>query len=213
VTAAPGVPVEPAELDGVRAYAWGAALARLHRADPREHGLPLLFAELEGAELEGAELAGAGEPWAADGPLAEAVARLVAALGRLPRDRSVFGVVHGDFELDNLAWEGAVGTAYDFDDAGRCWYAADIAIALRDAAAHRAAFLAGYRSERDLSATEEAGLPLFAAAHAACWLARLPTVLGAGPTPADPPWLDALRGKLLRHADRQRDLIVAAAPG
>jgi hypothetical protein len=55
-------------------------------------------------------------------------------------------------------------------------------------------------------------LPLFAAAHAALWLRRLPAVLDVEPSPADPPWLGSLRAKLVEHARRQRDLVLAWRP-
>ena len=47
--------------------------------------------------------------------------------GAVARDRAAYGVVCGDFELDNLHWVGTEATAYDVDDAARSWYAADVA--------------------------------------------------------------------------------------
>jgi len=127
-------------------------------------------------------------------------------------------VVHGGFELDNLAWDGEAATAYDLDDAGRCWFVADIAHALRDLRPAltwvdtpvTAAFLAGYRSVRTLAGPDLARLPVLAAAHAAVWLVRLPGVVDCLPARTDPPWLPVLRAKLRRHGDRQRDLVLAA---
>ena len=43
-----------------------------------------------------------------------------------------YGLIHGDFEMDNLVWDGAQFQVLDFDGAVYCWYAADIAIALQD---------------------------------------------------------------------------------
>lgn len=43
-----------------------------------------------------------------------------------------FGLIHGDFELDNLVWEGEQVQILDFDAAAYSWYAVDIAIALQD---------------------------------------------------------------------------------
>jgi Ser/Thr protein kinase RdoA (MazF antagonist) len=74
------------------------------------------------------------------------------------------------------------------------------------------AFLAGYRTVRDLPGTDLAWLPLFTAAHAAEWLMRLPAILDTDPSPCDPPWLPALRDKLLKKAEWQRTLILANAP-
>ena len=64
------------------------------------------------------------------------------------------GLVHGDFELDNLKWSHGIPTAFDFDEAAVSWFAADVAIAVRDIADRPellAAFLSGYRSVRALT--------------------------------------------------------------
>jgi len=197
VTAARGAPVDEEGLTPARVRTWGAALARLHR-DASDLGLPEWFADLDaGTTNLGAEPA-----------LAAAVARLRDELDRLPRDAGRFGVVHGDFELDNLSWDGDTPTAYDFDDAGRSWFVADIAHAVRGVGrALVAEFVGGYRTIRDLSDVDLAWLPMFTAAHAAVWLLRLPGVLDleVGPT-----WLGLLRDRLIAHAERQRSLILGS---
>lgn len=43
-----------------------------------------------------------------------------------------YGLIHFDFELDNLRWENNVISILDFDDCSYYWYVADIAFALRD---------------------------------------------------------------------------------
>ncbi len=104
------------------------------------------------------------------------------ALAHLPRDATRFGLTHGDFELDNIAWNGDAPTVFDFDEAGLSWFAADIAFALRDLTAgtghpsppHRSrydAFLSGYRTVRPFA--EEALLPLFSRRLAAQAAARV----------------------------------------
>jgi Ser/Thr protein kinase RdoA (MazF antagonist) len=118
---APGRQIDAADLTEQRARAWGAALARLH-CHPSVERLPESLSDLRRAE----------QVLADDRPIAEAIARLRTDLDRLPRHGDCFGVVHGDFELDNLAWTGDTPTAYDFDEAGRSWFVADIAHALRD---------------------------------------------------------------------------------
>jgi Ser/Thr protein kinase RdoA (MazF antagonist) len=216
VAAAPGESVDVADLGPARAREWGTALARLHRdADPS--GLPEALADLiaDPAVADPAADPAVVDP-AADPELAGAVVRLRAALAALPRDGDRFGAVHGDFEPDNIAWAGDRPTAYDFDDAGRSWFVADIAFALRDVvpagagpatAPLAAEFLAGYRGVRALSDVDLGWMPLFAAAHAAVWLRRLPAVLdvtGEG----GPAWLGPLRDRLAAHARRQRELVL-----
>ena len=200
ISEAPGESIDPRDLSRAQAENWGAALARLHR-DSEElvsDDLPTGFADLTHAETT----------LSADEPLTEAVARLRASLERVPRD----GAIHGDFELDNLAWLGNTPTAFDFDDAARSWYVADIASALRDPASPVAEFLAGYRSVRQLTDADLAHVPLFTAAQAACWLIRLPTIVDRDPSPDDPPWLTTLRTKLYEHGRRQRSIVLEASP-
>jgi Ser/Thr protein kinase RdoA (MazF antagonist) len=95
VEAAPGDQADIADLTGSRARRWGQALARLHRdATGLSAGLGEAFGELPGM----------GRLFAGDIPLVEATLTLTDWMGRLPRDRNHWGVVHGDFELDNMAW-------------------------------------------------------------------------------------------------------------
>jgi Ser/Thr protein kinase RdoA (MazF antagonist) len=207
IAEAPGRQIDVADLTAQRARAWGATLATLHCHEPVER-LPESLDDLRRAE----------QVLADDRPIADAIARLQGDLDRLPRHSDCFGVVHGDFELDNLAWSDETPTAFDFDETGRSWFVADIAYALRDLqqgttarldSPDAVAFLTGYRTVRDLPDSDLTWLPLFTAAHAAMWLMRLPGVLDTDPSPADPPWLPELRGKLLKILDWQRILVLA----
>jgi Ser/Thr protein kinase RdoA (MazF antagonist) len=123
VEAAPGAEADIGGLAPARARRWGQALARLHSdATGLSGGLSEAFGELPDA----------GGLFAGDTPLVEATLTLTGWMGGLPRDRHHWGVVHGDFELDNLAWAGDRPTAYDFDEAAVSWFAADVAAAVRD---------------------------------------------------------------------------------
>lgn len=53
-------------------------------------------------------------------------------LNCLPTDDGVFGLIHYDFELDNIIWDSNIPGIIDFDDCAFYWYAADIAFTLRD---------------------------------------------------------------------------------
>jgi len=213
VTAAPGDQIEAAALTPARAVRWGAALARLHR-DGGTAGdlLPGPFAELPRV----------AQVFPDDPALVAAASRIMRRLGALPRDPERFGTVHGDFELDNLCWDGDSAVAFDFDEAARSWFMADIAHAVRDLApipAHTprsgeaelfAAFLAGYREIRPLPEPDLAHLPLLTAAHAACGAVRGRLALDAG-QPGDPPWLDQLRRKLRQYISRQRSVALSGS--
>lgn len=68
-----------------------------------------------------------------------------------------YGVIHYDFEPDNVFYDQTTDTfsVIDFDDAITCWYALDIIRAL-DALDEGAAefFLKGYESEKKLTAEQ-----------------------------------------------------------
>jgi Ser/Thr protein kinase RdoA (MazF antagonist) len=212
VAAAPGEQIDADALTTTRAAQWGAALARLHR-DGGDTGarLPGPFPELH--------LVATVFP--NDPVLASATDRIRRDLDVLARDDDRFGTVHGDFELDNLSWDTDTVVAYDFDEAARSWYVADIAYAVRDLAPTRAgtprpgeaelfaAFLTGYRQIRPLPAPHLAHLSLFTAAHAACSAVRAWSAIDAG-QPDDPPWLDRLRANLRHYTGEQRDIAVNA---
>jgi len=147
-----------------------------------------------GRALAGFHAAAAGIAWPAEQRFAVA----------LPDGPDRFGLIHGDFELDNLAWEAGVPTAFDLDEATRSWYAADVAYALRDADGRPgivAAFLAGYRSVRRFGAADEESLPVFRRLHAARSADAVAALLAADSSPEDHP---SLSDKLQRYVQAQR---------
>lgn len=212
VEAASGDLLDVDDLDKDRARSWGAALAALHE-DATEAGadLPEAFAEL--AQIP--------DRFADDPELVKAAARLGDRIVGLPRDGSRFGIVHGDFEIDNLAWDEGRATAFDFDEAAWSWHGADIAYALRDLTGpdgrpieeHRGlfdAFITGYRSIRPLDDADFANLRLFAGAHAVCSLVRIETALGI-PGEDEPEWMAELRANLTAMARSHRELAIGVA--
>jgi Ser/Thr protein kinase RdoA (MazF antagonist) len=214
VPAAPGEEIEVDDLTPDRARRWGALLAEVHEGSvDLDAGLSDFHAELPRAD----------ELFGDDPALVDAVAVLRARLAELPRDPARYGVVHGDFELDNLVWRGDRATAFDFDEAARSWYAADIAAAVRDltptgesaAARHPdllAAFVTGYRTVRPLSDEELALLPLFTAANAALGLVGLHGVLEA-PDDGREDRLGELRRNLLTYRAEQRATVLTVTAG
>ncbi len=137
----------------------------------------------------------------------QALDRLKHQLDRLTINERNFGLIHYDFELDNLVWDGEQPGIIDFDDCAWYWFAADIAYALRDLFDDSANkvdlqqesfrhFISGYRRVRSIDEAELQLIPLFLRVHHLFAYARLHRAL----TPPDPtgelPWMPDLRRKL-----------------
>jgi Ser/Thr protein kinase RdoA (MazF antagonist) len=176
-----------------QAAAWGRGLARLHEHSTRLDPPPSL-------------------------PRWSAVAE--GSLRRLPTDRAVFGVVHGDPELDNVVWvDERTPIFVDLDDAAWSWFAADVCFALRDfaplagapdtASQPVASFLAGYREIRSLGEEELTWLPLFGRAHALVTLGRLQRTLAEPSDPDWPDWATALRRRVEEVDARLRSALAS----
>lgn len=201
------------ELDQAGFETWGKALGRLHAALRRYHGVS------------------AGDRWswqdqlaliAAGIPLAEtAVQReasdLVASLAAMPAGSAHQGLIHFDFELDNLLWgERGIGII-DFDDCAHHWYAADIAFALRDLFDHGAgighpsvrSFLHGYGAQQAIDDMLLSSLPVFSRMARLTAYARIVRSLDL---PADanlPPWIEDLQHRFRLMAQRYQASLVS----
>jgi len=102
--------------------------------------------------------------------------RVRSELSKLERSPRNYGLIHADFAPENLLVDGSHVRLLDFDDAGFGWHLFEIATSLYfhigqpyfDAIER--ATLAGYRSERELTAADEGLLPLFYAARGFTYL-------------------------------------------
>lgn len=179
--------------------AWGAALGQLHLAMkkyPQRHALSRSSWReyLEPTRRLGER----GEP-----AVARELDRVTAALEALPVNPDSYGLIHFDFELDNLCWQdGSIGIL-DFDHCAHCWYVADIAFALRDLfvddvdlnAEPFRAFVGGYAEQCPLDRELLATIPLFLRALALIHYAWLTRSLDLPDNPKYPDWLEGLRRK------------------
>ncbi len=152
--------------DGVyRRY--GQSLGRLHRLSQgyRAPGRPSWSDRLDWCEATLAACAAAPEAL-------KEVRLLRECLGALPLSDETYGLIHYDFELDNVFYDAAsdLCTPIDFDDAMVFWYAADVEQALDSIREelpeqHRvqatACFLEGYQTERPLDPEMAAWMPAF----------------------------------------------------
>jgi len=171
-------------MNGADLQRWGRELARVHavseRFDASSRSTWQDHIQMVRRLLPGTEEAALGE-----------LKYIEEQLEQLPVEPGRFGLIHFDFELDNLLWEGNKVGIVDFDDCAYYWYEADIAFALRDLYDDRVvnidltsdrlqAFVQGYQMEHELPPDALARLPLFARLHNLVMCAKLYWSLGAG---------------------------------
>ena len=190
VAAADGEVRDEDAADRSTAADWGTALAELHlRSTSVDVTLLPDLMELCAPQ----QATTAQDP--PDGRLMDVAVEVADDLAALPRDPAVFGLLHGDPELDNVVFTADGPILVDLDDVRTGWRAADVGFALRSWAATAAgpdlaaeipaAFVAGYRRRCPITDEELTWLPLFARAAALETLQELAPVLAQ---PADPSW-------------------------
>jgi Ser/Thr protein kinase RdoA (MazF antagonist) len=182
-------------------HQWGAALGRLHAAMSARMLMP-------GRPTWSDHMAFVREYLPADSTGLQAeFADIAMIASALPATEEASGLIHGDFELDNLVWHGADIGILDFDDCSRLWYAADVAFALRDLlevgadASDRRfrAFSEGYRAFHPLSEESESHLPFFLRYANLLSYARIARAMDLTAGADHPEWLLRLSSKLLNR--------------
>lgn len=200
--AVPGNTLEDCEGTPGLVRGYGKTLGRLHAlmkrypyADTRRDHTALTAEIRERFKLHGAPDALLRE-WDA----------VTAGLAELERNNDTYGVIHYDFEADNVLWDDRTDSygVIDFDDAIRCWYALDVARAVDclddvdpdlDPAEAKALLLAGYREETPFTDGQEATLPLM---RRLVSLQEYGTILHALSDcgGSEPDWMTTIIGKL-----------------
>ena len=187
-TGVPGKPIEDIPLTEDVLTRYGEALGRLHAitmamdAPPERPSWPDVL------------------DWAAaclaEGPEQAEYRAVEEALHRLPVNKYTFGLVHYDFEPDNVFFDGQTCHVIDFDDSMLHFYAIDLVQAMDELPpeAH-AAFLAGYYAACPESGAKEADFPLMWRFRNLYSLARLRHALSEIPSP-QPDWMPSLIERL-----------------
>lgn len=153
------------ELSTAQFEVWGAGLGKLHAMlhqsqDPRISVRPTWRDHFAMARICVSK----------DEPRVQAeFDHLTSFLDALPVTAMNYGLIHGDFELDNLFWQDKTLAMLDFDDCAYYWYVADIAFALRDLFETSAdlshpsfrAFIRGYSEHASLDEELLSHLPIF----------------------------------------------------
>lgn len=196
----PGKPLDLEEITPAQVARWGQAMGELHNATAQiaNPGRLTWAEQLQWVEqtLPPAEKAAR-----------QTLAALQQQLHQLPMTGDTVGLIHYDFELDNLLWDGDQVGMIDFDDSAVYPFVADIALALSDLFDDSPeqvnfqnetfqSFIRGYRTARSLSEEELRLMPLFIRVQNLVTYARLYRAL----TPVDPAgelsWMAGLRDKL-----------------
>ncbi len=133
-------------------------------------------------------------------------------LTSLPVSEDTYGLIHYDFELDNLKWnENGLGIL-DFDDCVQHWYIADIAYALRDLFEKEIdinhpsfeQFIKGYSSETSIELNLLQKIEWFMRLHNLVTFAKLYRSLDLKEGETNPQWLSDLKGKFESKLENYR---------
>jgi Ser/Thr protein kinase RdoA (MazF antagonist) len=196
-----GKQFETDELNTEHFYHWGKSLGNLHKTMkniPEEYKMSrmswkdhLKFADeiLSDDELSARE----------------ELEYLASRLNDLETTNDNFGLIHYDFELDNLVWKDNLFSILDFDDCSNYWYVSDIVYALRDLIQDNTIpnneeyqqFIVGYRSETSINDSLLNEIPLFIRLHNLITFAILTRTLDIPDSSNYPEWLLNLRAKLV----------------
>ena len=195
VAGVPGTPVDRTDFSDEIITAYGRALAELHLHSAAYYPPgPRRRSETDLLNWIRLELA--------DTPTARIEADMLEARFReLPRTPETYGLIHYDFECDNVLFDAATGRcwAIDFDDSTYHWFAMDIEQALSslddEVKGKEQLFLDAYATVRPLPADLTALRPLCKRFGDLYWSARVRHSLAGQPS-EQPDWMVTLRGKM-----------------
>lgn len=203
-----GTQYEVEELSERQLYLWGEALGNLHSYSKR-------FAKKNSTRNNYLQQLAELESFL---PQSESLARkelesLKTWLMTLEINEDNYGIIHFDFELDNLIWDGDNVQMIDFESSIEHWYTADIAFALRDVFKGDVdfsnksfqLFLEGYRSEMKVTDEEINAIPMFLRLHDLITFADLLRTVDVENDLEHPQWVNALHKKLESKIDEYRD--------
>lgn len=121
-----------------------------------------------------------------------------------------YGLIHYDFELDNILFDNEKMNMLDFDDCTGHWFLADIIYALRDVGEfdiHSPVireFIRGYKSKTELDETLLKVADKFDRMHKLNSFAMLIRTVDIKESEDDPEWLLNLRNKLAGYIEEYR---------
>ena len=186
---------------------WGVALGKLHSVI--ETYTSTTFNRSTWKE----HLTWISESLSKDEPMVRSeLEQIASSLNELPITQSNYGLIHFDFELDNLCWQNDTIGILDFDDCSYWWYVADIAFALRDLfedgvdlkKSNFLAFVRGYREQHVLDDILLSYLPMFIRFAKLLSYTKILRAVDIPDSSTYPEWLRGLRLKLINQMKRYK---------
>lgn len=194
------------EITDEQNYLWGKSLGALHKSLKKMDDEFMMYRPcwrdhlLKVKEtLPSTEMAAHGE-----------VVRILEWADGLCVTKENFGLIHYDFELDNVVFNNKSVGMLDFDDCASYWYVSDIVYALRDVVDFNTnspiikKFIEGYKTEStmDLDLLKESSR--FKMLHKIVTFAKLLRTVDIEESQEYPDWLTNLREKLCRMINEYR---------
>ncbi len=201
---------ETTELNSQQIFLWGSSLGKLHEAFKQ---LPETY-EMNRPTWKDRILTIKEILPSYDKEAYEEMDRLISWADRLNISKENYGLIHYDFELDNVVFEKDKIGILDFDDCSSYWYAADIIYALREIEVFSLespvikTFIEGYQSETTLDLDILHEYDGFIRLHKLISFAKIIRSVDIEESQEYPDWLINLREKLCRLIEQYRPSIV-----
>ncbi len=207
-TALQGTQMEIEDLTDAQFQEWGATLGKLHTVTQTYQGSEVSKRRTWKECLEWMKISLSKD----DVVVRTELDQIASSLNELPMTQNNYGLIHFDFELDNLCWQEQTIGMLDFDDCSYLWYVADIAFALRDLFKENVdlqnnnflAFVRGYREQYLLDDALLSYLPLFIRFAKLLEYTKLVRSVDIPDSSTYPEWLRGLRLKLTQRMDSYR---------
>lgn len=200
----PGQPLEDLPMNSMLAWAYGAALGQLHAASMQYRPLPSCRTRSSVTCWIRKTL----QAQQASPDLLAQLEEVDRLLTEKPRNQANYGLVHYDFEPDNVFWDGKACHVIDFGDAMLHFYAIDLVQALDEMEEeYHASFLGGYRDACPTSEADPADFPLMRRFRDLYSYTRLLHCLSEIPQ-EQPEWMTGLIGKLRARRDELAESIL-----
>ncbi|MBQ7915699.1 MAG: phosphotransferase [Firmicutes bacterium] len=201
-----GTPIEDTNLSASILYEYGKTLGRLHTLSADFAPQTAKWSYDEALDWSAQVLA----KYYAPDYMTRKLQKIRQELALLPQNVQTYGLVHYDFEPDNVFYDSLTNTCsvIDFDDGMYHWYALDLQQVF-DALppdASKDEFLRGYQTEHDYTAEMAASLPLMQRFVNLFGYARLLHCV-SDPVENEPDWMKQLR-KRLGNALKQKEHFV-----